>query len=93
MPPDELADLRTDATLAELLEHYVHLGEADRQCWHARRADLAELPPREVARRHGLLLANDWLELQVGATPACYRATAAGRRALRNVSSGTRRLP
>jgi hypothetical protein len=48
------------------------------------------VPPQELVRLHGELLAHEWLEqntgvvvrLAPGAVPCCYRATRTGHRAL-----------
>jgi hypothetical protein len=58
--------------------------------------ELEGVPAPALARLHGELIAFGWLEMNLGAPPVmrsgvvpqCYRATAAGRRALREVKAG-----
>jgi hypothetical protein len=88
---DDVRPLRTSSHLMQLLTHYAEV--ADREAWQDRLMEMADLPPRELGRLHGELLAHGWIEqntgsvpvLRVGAAPQCYRSTAAGRRALKNV--------
>jgi hypothetical protein len=85
---DEMKRLCRVEELYGLLAHYAAL---DRQAWHDRRMEMDGVEPSRLARLHGELLANGWLEqntgltpvLRAGAAPACYRATAAGLRALK----------
>ncbi|MBX7103123.1 MAG: hypothetical protein K1X57_03530 [Gemmataceae bacterium] len=87
---DDRTLLQSEPGLARLLEHYLALGQADRQAWHDRVMYLEEVPPAELTRWHGRLLAADWIEQQTATAPrferdrvvASYRATAAGRRAM-----------
>jgi hypothetical protein len=78
---DDRNVLRAEPRLLRLLEHYVELSRADREKWHDRVMDWEAASPAQLARWHGRLVAADWLEQCTGvAVPACYRATAAGRR-------------
>jgi hypothetical protein len=85
---DELEQLREDARLATLLGQYAR---GDRETWLDRVMALDGVPPDALAKLHGKLLAQDWIEqntgttpsLRPGAVPQCYRATAAGQRALK----------
>ncbi len=87
---DELERLREEKGLFDLLTHYQELGAADRQIWQDRLAESEGVPPRELVKRHGELLAYGWLEQNTGLTPvlrpgaaaSCYRITPAGIRAL-----------
>src|SRR5688572_2916890 len=94
---DELAALREDAALVELLGHYGRLAKdgEDRQAWHDRhRPD--GLEGRRLARLHGELIANGWLEQNTGVlgvprageATGCYRATGAGVKALDRLARG-----
>ena len=90
---DELERLRDVKELSALLRHYQKVGEADRQAWQDRLADLEGVEPRQLVKLHGELLAYGWLEqntgltpvLRVGAAASCYRITPAGIRALKQV--------
>jgi hypothetical protein len=91
---DELERLREAAGLRALLTHYAERGKADRNVWQDRLGEMDGLQPRELVRLHGELLAFGWIEQNTGVTPlpmppggvpACYRVTAAGLRALRQV--------
>jgi hypothetical protein len=92
---DELERLRDVKELFALLTHYQRLGEADRQIWQDRPAEMEGVAPRELVKLHGELLAYGWLEqntgstpvLRVGAAASCYRITPAGIRALKQVRS------
>jgi hypothetical protein len=87
---EELQHLREDSGLAALLTHYAEKGADDREAWHDRVMEWDGSHADALVRLHGCLLAYDWIEQNTGATPAarpgavpqCYRATAAGRRAL-----------
>jgi len=91
---DDRIALRTEPRLFRLLDHYVTLGQTDREAWHDRVMEWEDCSTAELTRWHGKLLACDWLEQQTGVTPrslnrqvpACYRATMAGRRVLREVN-------
>jgi hypothetical protein len=85
---DELDRLARDADLLALLRHYAPADAADRLLWRERCTDLGDLTPRDLVRLHGTLLASDWAELNPGAVGGCYRLTAAGRRALKQVGEG-----
>ena len=88
---DEMQRLRDDPHLRELLARYVEAGAEDREAWQDRVMALEGAEARDVARLHGELIAYGWVEQNTGATDilrpgvaaCCYRATAAGRRALR----------
>jgi hypothetical protein len=93
---EDVDRLRDEEPLRRLLAHYVDLGADDRAAWQDRLMELDDLQPPALARLHGELLAYGWLEMNVGAPPAlgtgvvpsCYRATGAGRRALREAAEG-----
>jgi hypothetical protein len=88
---DELERLRGVKELFVLLQHYQHVGEADRQAWQDRVVELESVEPRQLVKLHGELLAYGWLEQNTGQTPVlrtgaaanCYRITTAGIRALK----------
>jgi hypothetical protein len=90
---DDRVALRAEPRLFRLLDHYVTLGQTDREAWHDRVMEWEDGTATELTRWHGKLLASDWLEQQTGVTPhsvnrqlpACYRATIAGRRVMREV--------
>ena len=83
MPVEEDDPLEANSLLRRLLCHYAQLGTADRESWQGRVMELDDLPPRDLSRLHGELLAQGWVELNAGATPACYRVTLPGLRAYR----------
>lgn len=86
---DELIRLRQQPRLAELLGHYVRASGDDREVWLARCMQLDHAPVPEMSRLHGELIAHGWIEQNTGVVApasagicaACYRTTAAGRRA------------
>jgi hypothetical protein len=88
---DELVWLRENPDLRRLLAHYAEAGAADREAWRGRLMALEGVEARELVRLHGLLIVFGWAEQNTGHTPACrpgsvpacYRATAAGTRALK----------
>jgi hypothetical protein len=88
---DEMERLRQTRELYELLEYYQHQAGDDRQAWRDRVVEWQGVPPRDLVRLHGELLAYGWLEQntgitaapRVGAALASYRITTAGIRALR----------
>lgn len=90
---DELERLREGKELFALLRHYQQAGEADRELWQDRLTELEGVEPRQLVKLHGELLAYGWLEqntgltpvLRVGAAASCYRITAAGIRALKQI--------
>ena len=90
---DELERLRDVKELSALLRHYQQAGEADREAWQDRLAELEGVEPRQLVKLHGELLAYGWLEQNTGLTPvlragaaaSCYRITSAGIRALKQV--------
>jgi hypothetical protein len=90
---DELERLRTVERLCDLLRYYAALAKPERSAWQDRLSELAGASPRELVQHHGELLAYGWLEqntgvtpiLRAGTAPACYRVTAAGFRALKNL--------
>ena len=92
---DEMDLLLEDETLQQLLLHYGNLGKPDRQLWQDRLMELEDVSGRELAARHGELLAYGWLEQNTGLTPgakpgaalACYRISPAGVRALKEMRS------
>jgi hypothetical protein len=88
--------LRDEEPLRRLLAHYVKAGKDDKETWQDRLMELEGMPASALARLHGELIAFGWVEMNLGAAlalrsgvvPQCYRATAAGRRALREVKAG-----
>jgi hypothetical protein len=88
---DEVQQLRDDAGLFRLLDHYAQAGAADREAWQDRVMHREDVAPEALSRLHGQLLACDWIEQNTGATPllrrgavpGCYRITTAGLRALK----------
>ena len=86
---DELERLGEDEHLFALLAHYA--GAADGEAWQDRVMALDGARPEDLVRLHGELLAYEWIELNTapvltpppGTVPRCYRATAAGLKALR----------
>jgi hypothetical protein len=88
---DELERLREAKELSALLQHYRQIGEADREAWQDRLAELDGVEARQLVKLHGELLAYGWLEQNTGLTPVlragavanCYRITSAGVRALK----------
>lgn len=71
-----------------LLRRYAD-GVTPRDDWRNRVMEWPGVTAAELSRWHGRLLAGDWIEPNIvaaptvaaGELPACYRATAAGRRA------------
>jgi hypothetical protein len=92
---DEMERLRDVKELSALLGHYQQAGTADRQAWQDRLAEMEGVEPRQLVKLHGELLAYGWLEQNTGLTPvlrtgaaaSCYRITAAGVRALKQVAA------
>src|SRR5262249_51918987 len=90
---DPLDRLIQDDRLFRLLERYVEASEADRDAWHSRPADVPDddNSQGEQIVAHGELLGAAWIEINLdgkqkltdGQVTACYRATSAGRQALR----------
>jgi hypothetical protein len=78
---DELERLGVDEHLFALLAHYATAGAADREKWQDRVPRMDRLPPEDLVRLHGELLAYDWVEQNTGLLPPCYRVTVAGLRA------------
>jgi hypothetical protein len=93
---EDVDRLRDEESIRLLLAHYVDLGAGDREAWQDRLMELDDLEPQVLARLHGELLAYGWLEMNVGVPPAmrsgvvpqCYRATGAGRRAVKAMNAG-----
>jgi len=88
-----LEELVRDEELYQLLSHY-HVGAGDdRERWVDRVAEWQDGKPDDLTRWHGRLLASTWIEQNTGHTPPpangrlgqCYRVTAAGRKALKQV--------
>jgi hypothetical protein len=88
---EEIERLHESASLHGLLSHYVEAGAADREAWQDRRMQLDGTRAEELVRLHGELIAHGWVEQNTGVTPelgrggvpCCYRATPAGRSALK----------
>src|SRR5437899_2063806 len=92
---DELERLRESPHLTQLLNHYVAGNAVDVQTWQDRVMRLDGVRSETLIELHGHLLAFEWIEqntgvlsdLVPGQVARCYRATAAGRRALRRAMS------
>jgi hypothetical protein len=90
---DEMERLQEGKELHTLLLHYRRAGEADRQAWQDRLAEMDGVEPRQLVKLHGELLAYGWLDLntgltrvlRAGAAASCYRITSAGLRALKQL--------
>jgi hypothetical protein len=90
---DEMDRLRSMKGLLLLLSHYGALGAKDRQVWQDRLQEMEDMPPRELIKLHGELMACGFLEqntgvtpvLRAGSAPGCYRITPAGVRALKQI--------
>ena len=90
---DGLKQLVRDEQLYRLLSHYHATAEDDRERWLDRVAEWQDGRPEALTRWHGRLIASAWIEQNTGHTPPpaggrvgqCYRLTAAGRRALKQV--------
>ena len=86
---DEFYRLHECPELVNLLRHYADLGKIDRQVWQDRLMELEGVPPRELSKLHGELIAYDWVEQNTGnvvlgkpgIVTACYRVTRDGLRA------------
>jgi len=87
---EELDRLRESEGLYDLLHHYAWLGDANPEAWQDRLMEAEGVNARELIQFHGLLIAFGWIGqntgsvpvLKRGTVPSCYRATAAGHRAL-----------
>ena len=85
---DEFDRLGECPELVQLLSHYVVLGKVDRQVWQDRLMELEGVPPKELSKLHGELIAYDWVEQNTdvvtlsnpGVVAACYRVTLDGLR-------------
>lgn len=94
---DDLSILREWPALNDLLEHYARQSAPDRQVWQDRKGPADGEAPRQVARLHGELIANGWIEQNTGVlsasrlneAPGCYRITRAGLRALERMEAGS----
>ncbi len=92
---DEMDRLHEQKDLYGLLQRYQELGKPDRQLWQDRVQDLDGVEPRLLVRLHGELLAHGWIEQNTGVTPnvrrgmalSCYRITAAGVKALKELQA------
>jgi hypothetical protein len=92
---DEFQRLREDYQLFRLLTHYVQGNTVDREIWQDRLMQLDGARPDDLVKLHGELLAYEWIDQNTGnlkdarpgAVPRCYRASAAGRRALAQAST------
>lgn len=88
---DDLSRLKSHPPLVSLLEHYVRLGEPDPAAWQPRLAELPDVTAKDISKLHGELIAVSLIEWNAasvnetsgGPRPKCYRATSAGRRALK----------
>jgi hypothetical protein len=84
---DELDRLRTSPHLLQLLTHYAHRGEADREAWLPRLNVMEGGAAPELIKLHGELLAFGWAEQNTGQVPAGYRVSPQGQRALRQAQA------
>lgn len=90
---DEMDRLHEEKDLCQLLQRYHDLARPDRQAWQDRVQELEGIEPRVLVRLHGELLAHAWIEQNTGLTPnarrgltpSCYRITAAGIKALKQL--------
>jgi hypothetical protein len=83
----EFDHLRSNPHLLELLSHYAQLGAEDREAWQPRLMQMEGVPPPELVKLHGELLAWGRLDQNTGHVPACYRITLAGLRAIRQAET------
>jgi len=87
---DERTILRDNPPMLALLTLYAGSGD-----WRDREMAWPGSTAAELSRWHGRLLAADWIELNISSAPrvapnevpGCYRATPAGRRAVREVAA------
>ena len=90
---EDVDRLREEEPLRRLLAHYA--GAEDREAWQDRVMEMEGVERVTLVRLHGELIAYGWLEMNLGAAPVCrggvvpqcYRATAAGRRAPKEVKA------
>src|SRR5690242_4158220 len=98
---DEARRVRRAEAVVQLLAHYAEAGLADRGAWQDRVMVLEGVPPRDLVRLHGELIARGWVEqntgftqvLRPGAVPQCYRVTAAGLRVFKEAQAGAPQEP
>jgi hypothetical protein len=101
---DEIAHLRNNPPLLQLLTHYARLAEPNRDAWQNRLMSMDSVEPAGMTQLHGELLAFGWIELNggqsdhfsPGVAPACYRMTVDGLRAYRRVTGaelGVQEIP
>lgn len=87
---DETRRLVQSESLRALLAHYVAAGEREPRAWQHRRSDLEGADPKSLATLHGLLLAQQWIEMKLDPPreepahllPRMYRSTPSGIKAL-----------
>jgi hypothetical protein len=88
MVTDEKESSLSDKRLTSLLSHYVRGNEQNRETWQNRLMQVPGIRTEELVRLHGRLLASEWIEQNIGAgLVGCYRATAAGRKALKIITA------
>ena len=85
---DDQERLRATPVLQQLLGQYAQAGTKDPAAWPERLLHLDGVAPAELVKWHGELLAAGWVELHVGHSRCCYRATGAGLRAFQQVRQG-----
>jgi hypothetical protein len=85
---DELEQLQDAPAMQHLLGQYAQAGGPGQEAWQERLMRLDGVESDELVQWHGALLAAGWVELNVGHRTCCYRATAAGGRALQQVRQG-----
>ena len=91
---DEIEHLRDNSKLFQLLSYYVQAAEMNPEIFQDRLMVLEGVESKEMARMHGQLLAQNWIEpnsiavpvVEGGTVPYCYRATRAGVRVFRQLS-------
>ena len=92
---DDLDRLRSNPTLLTLLVHYADLAGDNRATWQDRVMEMEGVEPSTLVKLHGDLIAFGWIEQNTGQTPvlkpgtvaACYRVTAQGLRAIKQVET------
>jgi hypothetical protein len=85
---DPLERLSSNPALIRLLDCYVQANATNQEAWRNRVDQLDGVEPKKLVRLHGELIAFGWIELNLGSVPTCYRSSAAGRRALKQVGAG-----
>ena len=84
---DDLERVRSEPTLLALFAHYAQRGEEARVLWQHRLTHWEGCEGASLSKLYGELIALDWLEPNIGQTPAGYRVTQAGFRAFQLLQS------